>query len=93
VTNAELDELTAIAEDISQSMSPLLLDGDGRFVRIRTLDGLTVTDVVASSEVLAMVTQGERKAYSLYMKLRDLPRRKVAAPKGEQQQEQGGLVP
>lgn len=86
MTNAELDELTAIAEDISQSMEPLLLDGDGRFVRIRTIDGLNVTDVVASSEVLQMVTQGERKAYSLYMKLRDLPRRKVAPPKGPQSQ-------
>lgn len=86
MTNAELDELTAIAEDLSQSMAPLLLDGDGRFVRIRTIDGLNVTDVVASSEVLQMVTQGERKAYALYIKLKALPRRKVAPPKGEQSQ-------
>jgi hypothetical protein len=83
VTNAELDELTAIAEDLSQSMTPLLLDGDGRFVRISGPEGQVTA--VASSDVLAMVTQGERKAHALYLKLQELPRRKAAAAKGEPQ--------
>lgn len=98
MTNAELDELTAMAEDLSQSMAPLLLDGDGRFVRVSTENGLTITTVVASSEVLQMVTQGERKAHSLYLKLNALPRRKVAAPKGKTPDAatgtgDGGLIP
>ena len=83
MNNSELDELTAMAEDLSQSMAPLLLDGDGRFVRVSDPEGQVVA--VASSEVLAMVTQGERKAHALYLKLKALPRRKVAPAKGEQQ--------
>ena len=79
MTNTELDELTAIAEDLSQSMMPLLLNGDGCFVSVSGPDGQIVA--VASSDVLAMVAQGERKAYSLYAKLRDMPRRKTALPK------------
>ena len=83
MNNSELDELTAMAEDLSQSMAPLLLDGDGRFVRVSDPEGQVVA--VASSEVLAMVTQGERKAHALYLKLKALPRRKVVPAKGEQQ--------
>ena len=82
MNNSELDELTAMAEDLSQSMAPLLLDGDGRFVRVSDPEGKVVA--VASSDVLAIVTQGERKAYALYLKLRDLPRRKSPPSKGEQ---------
>ena len=73
MTNQELDQLTELAADISQSVDRLLLDGDGNFVRLND-----PAEVVPASDVLRMLAVCERKAYALHHTLAALPRRKAA---------------
>lgn len=67
--NDELESLTEQAADISHSMCKLYLDGDGAFINARP------SAVVPASDILLMITQAERKAHALHIRLRDLPRR------------------
>lgn len=70
MTNSELDELTALAKDVSDLLPVLLLDGDGQFRNPVTVG----FQVVPGSEVLRMLTQGASKARALHAKLAALPR-------------------
>ena len=76
MTNEELQQLKELAKNLAQTLRPMMLDGDGAFVRLCE-SGIDV-ETIPASEVLRMVTHGGRKADALFAKLDAIPTRKVA---------------
>lgn len=58
--NDDLKKLTDLANDLAQSLPPVLLDGDGNFLFRRADDA--PFDLLPATEVLRMLTHARRRA-------------------------------